>query len=324
MKQVLLITGLGGSGGSYFADYVVKNHPEVEVHGFVRWHSTSSTRNIQGIAGRVKVHEVDLMDFSSILYALESIHPTMVVHLAAHANVRSSFTNPISVMSNNVIGTSNLLESIRAECRETKVLIASTSEVYGRVASENVPITEDCPMNPASPYAVSKVAQDLLGQVYHTAYKVPVIRTRMFTYLNPRRADLFATSFALQVARIEAGLQEKLSHGNLDSVRTFIDGRDAMSAYWAILDRGVPGQVYNIGGKVSMTVGAVLIKLIHLARCPIPSFQDAALLRPSDVTLQIPDTDKFFSATGWSPKYTFDESLCWLLDECRKQVKSGI
>lgn len=320
MIKSLLITGIGGSGGSYLADYVLENHPGVELSGFIRWHSASSSRNLSGFGAKVKILEVDLMDFASVFSALKQIRPEAVAHLAAHANVKSSFGNPISVMTNNVIGTSNLLEAIRLVSIDTKVLMASTSEVYGQVDPKNVPIQEDCPLNPASPYAVSKVAQDLLGQVYARAYRMPVIRTRMFTYLNPRRADLFATSFALQVARIEAGKQEVLRHGNLDSVRTCIDVRDAMSAYWAALNKGVSGNVYNIGGKTTISVGEFLNQLCSMADCEIPCVLDKALLRPSDVTLQVPDTSHFFTATGWEPKYSFEESIGFLLDECRNQV----
>jgi GDPmannose 4,6-dehydratase/GDP-4-dehydro-6-deoxy-D-mannose reductase len=322
MIRSILITGLGGSGGSYFANHVLENYPKVELSGFVRWHTASSSRNLDGIRDKVKVLDVDLSDFSSVYSALRHIRPECVVHFAAHANVKSSFNNPISVLSNNVISTANLLEAVRLVSIDTKVLLVSTSEVYGVVDPKNIPITEDCPLNPASPYAVSKVAQDLLGQVYFMAYKLPVIRSRMFTYINPRRSDLFATSFALQVARIEAGKQKALLHGNLESIRTLIDVRDAMSAYWAALNRGVPGDVYNIGGTSTITVGGFLKELIgRSTEHYIDIKVDPNLLRPSDVTLQVPDTSKFFATTGWSPKHSFEESIVFLLDECRKQVE---
>jgi nucleoside-diphosphate-sugar epimerase len=200
------------------------------------------------------------------------------------------------------------------------IQLCSTSEVYGQVDPKDVPIREEAPMRPASPYAVSKVAQDLLGYTYFAAYRMRIIRTRMFAYLNPRRIDLFATSFARQVARIEVGLQSDLLHGNLDSVRTIVDVRDAMRAYWEALLRCEPGEVYNIGGTATMSVGEVLKRLIAMARKPIPTRLDAALLRPADVTLQIPNVDRFVAATGWKPKYSFDDSLSHLLDYWRRRV----
>mgnify|MGYP001579574605 CR=1 FL=1 len=183
----------------------------------------------------------------------------------------------------------------------------------------NVPIREDCPMNPMSPYAISKTTQDHLGNFYFKGYGMPIIRTRVFTYLNPRRNDLFMTSFAIQIARIEAGLQKELLHGNLDSIRTFIDVRDTMEAYWIAIEKCVPGEAYNIGGKTSMTVGEFL-ELLKNAACPIPSRLNPDLLRPADVTLQIPDTSKFIAQTGWKPRYTFEESVSFLLEHCRKTV----
>jgi GDPmannose 4,6-dehydratase/GDP-4-dehydro-6-deoxy-D-mannose reductase len=160
----------------------------------------------------------------------------------------------------------------------------------------------------------------MLGFMYFRSYGLKIVRTRMFAYINPRRADLFATSFALQVARIEAGLQKTLSHGNLDSVRTIIDVRDAMEAYWVALEKCRFGEAYNIGGTTVITVGEFLELLKKHAKCRIISKPDPALFRPSDVTLQIPDTSKFGKETGWKPKYSFEESVRSLLQECRRAV----
>lgn len=316
----VLITGIGGSGGSYLAEYVCDNHPGVEVHGLARWHGTTRD-NLGRVAGRVHVHEADLLDFGAVFDALRRACPDVVFHLAAHANVRASFTTPAAVLHNNVVGTSNLFEALRAAGLDPVVQLCSTSEVYGQVSPDEVPIREDAPLRPASPYAVSKVAQDLLGRTYWVSYRMKVIRTRMFSYLNPRRADLFATSFARQVARVEAGLQAEVVHGNLDSVRTLIDVRDAMRAYWDAALWCEPGEVYNIGGTTTMTVGEFLERLIRLAGRPIPTRQDPALLRPADVTLQIPDVGKFVAATGWAPRHTFEESLRHLLDYWRRRVR---
>ena len=247
-----------------------------------------------------------------------------VFHLAAHANVRASFTTPNTVLSNNILGTGNLFEAVRIARLDPIIQLCSTSEVYGQVAPENVPIKEDCPIAPSSPYAVSKVAQDLLGHTYYLSYGMQIIRTRMFAYLNPRRTDLFATSFAMQVARIEEGLQKELLHGNLDSVRTLIDVRDAMESYWVAMEKCKPGEVYNIGGRKAIKVGEFLDLLKKSAKTDIPSRVDKSLLRPADVTLQIPDVNKFQKETGWKPKYSFDESVMYLLDHCRNEVKKEI
>ena len=316
----VLITGIGGSGGSYLAESIVENHPGVAVHGISRWHSTTTQDNLREIAGRVTVHEADLNDFASVFAVLQEVRPDAIFHLAAHANVRASFITPNAVLANNILGTSNLLEAVRLSGLKPWVQLCSTSEVYGQVDPKDVPIREDAPIRPASPYAVSKVAQDLLGYSYFASYGMRVVRTLMFAYLNPRRTDLFATSFARQVARIELGLQKEMVHGNLDSVRTIIDVRDAMDAYWVALQHCAPGEAYNIGGATSMKVGDFLDRLKAMARVPIPSRVDPKLLRPADVTLQIPNVDKFTQATGWRPKYSFDDSIAYLLAYWRKRA----
>lgn len=315
-----LVTGISGSGGSYLADYIVAHHPETEVHGISRWHSAGTDRNIAHLKGKVTVHECDLNDFSSTLQVLKEVRPDVIFHLAAYANVRAAFITPLAVMQNNVMGTANLLEAIRAAAIDPVLQICSTSEVYGDVKPEEVPIKETCTMRPMNPYAVSKVAQDLLGFVYFRSYGMKVIRTRMFAYLNPRREDLFATAWAKQVARIEAGLQKELLHGNLQSTRTLIDVRDAMESYWVAAERCAFGEAYNIGGPTVITTGEFLEALKKLAKVAIPSREDPALLRPADVTLQIPDITKFTEVTGWKPKYTFEESITHLLEFWRDMV----
>ncbi len=255
-----LITGIAGSGGSYLAEYIVRNHPEVEVHGIVRWHSTTSNKNLNEIKDKIHIYECDLNDFSSVSSTLKKVKPDYIFHLASHANVRASWDTPLGVMQNNIMGTANLLEAIHSLGLDPIIQICSTSEVYGQVDPKNIPIKEDCPISVNNPYAVSKLAQDQLGAVYSKRADRPlkVITTRMFSYINPRRADLFATSFAMQVARIEKGLQKELLHGNLNSTRTMIDVRDAMESYWIATTKGKYGEVYNIGGDKVITVGNFL------------------------------------------------------------------
>jgi GDP-4-dehydro-6-deoxy-D-mannose reductase len=323
MNESVLITGVAGSGGSYLAEHLIQNYPQLEVHGIARWHSSSLAASRNKIQDRLKIHECDLCDFSSVLNVLKITKPSRIFHLASHANVRASFATPLSVIENNVMGTANLFEAIRMADINPVVQICSTSEVYGQVKSADVPIKETAPINPASPYAVSKVTQDLLAYTYFCSYGMKVIRTRMFTYINPRRTDLFTTSFALQIARIERGLQSELTHGNLESSRTFLDVRDAMEAYVVASEKCAPGEVYNIGGTTTKTVGEFLEILKSKSKVPIKSRQDPALLRPSDVTLQIPDVSKFVTATGWKPKISFDDSVEHLLEACRKSVNAA-
>ena len=319
--KTALITGVSGSGGSYLAEYLLENHSKLNVHGLSRWHSTTAKSNISTAGRKLEIHECDLLDYSSIIRVLEAVQPDVIYHLASYANVRTAFITPLAILNNNIMGTANLFEAVRSTNKGICIQLCSTSEVYGQVDPEDVPIKESCKLRPSSPYAVSKAAQDHLAYSYWRSYQMPIIRTRMFSYFNPRRSDLFATSFALQAAEIELGIRKELLHGNLDSTRTMIDVRDAMSAYWYATEYGEPGEVYNIGGETVITVGDFLAEIKKHTSCDVPSRVDPALLRPSDVTLQIPNTEKFRKISGWKPKYSFEQSISHLMDYCRATAK---
>ena len=318
----ILITGITGSGGSYLAEYILENHPEVTVHGTTRWHSTTSLRNIEGIKDRITLHECDLLDLATIIRIFREVKPAKIFNLASHANVRVCFDNPTAVLHNNVILMANLLEAVRLECPEAIFQQCSTSEVYGN--PETTPITEKHPLQPVNPYAVSKLTQEALAYAYHKSWGLRCIITRMFAYINPRRKELFATSFARQIARIEAGLQEPiLLHGNLESVRTLIDVRDAMRTYWIACDLCTPGEVYNIGGRDVISVKDFLKKLCKFSKRDFNCLVDSSLLRPVDVNNQVPDTVKFDKLTSWKPRYSLDDSINFLLEYCREEVEYG-
>ena len=320
----VFITGITGFCGSHLAEYYLNKG--WEVHGLVRWRSPLD--NIRHILPKVKLHYGDLRDLNSLLQIFSQHRFTRLHHLAAQSYVDTSFTAPVDTLTTNVIGTTNLLDAVRWRWPEPEVQplihICSSSEVYGQVTEKDIPITEDCPLRPASPYAVSKVAEDMLGLQYFLSYKMPIVRTRMFTHTGPRRGDVFAeSSFAKQIAMIEAGLQEPVvMHGNLESIRTICDVRDACRAYDLLLEKGEPGEVYNIGGIEHMTVRKILLTLFDLATVPaIQSKVDPARLRPSDVTLQIPDINKFNIRTHWMPKIKPEETLRNLLDWHRERIK---
>jgi len=311
------LTGAAGSGGSYLCEYILEKHPGVEVHAMVRWHSTTTINNLENIKDKIFLHEVDLMDFSSVIQTLLKVNPDRIFHLAAHANVKACFDVPLAVINNNIMATANLLEAARLVCPEARIMMCSTSEVYGD--PQEIPIKETHPLDPVNPYALSKLAGDRLASVYYKSWKMPIVISRAFTYINPRRRELFSTAFALQVARIESGKQKILKHGSLYSIRSIMDIRDMCAAYWALLEMGEPGEVYNIGGGVTKSVGEFLGVLKSFARVPIISELDQNLLRPVDVTRQIPDTTKFDKITQFKPQYSFEESIGFLLEHCRNQ-----
>ncbi len=328
MKKInkVLITGITGFVGSHLADYILKNHKGVEVHGLIRWRSPLS--NIQNSLNKIELSWGDLSDLPSLQKLIEEKRPDVIFHLAAQSYVDYSFISPISTLETNVIGTANLLEAVKKQKLQKNydpiIHICSSSEVYGQVQKSELPITENNLLRPASPYAVSKVAEDMLGLQYWLSWKIKTIRTRMFTHEGPRRGEVFApSSFAKQIAAIEVGLQMPvIKVGNLKSVRTFMDVGDAVRAYWLLVNRCKFGEVYNIGGNKTMSIGDMLKKLLSLStKKHIKVEIDPLRLRPSDVTLQIPSTKKFSRETGWKPKISFDKTLEDLLEYWRNYYK---
>lgn len=319
----VLITGITGMVGSHLADYILAEHPGVEIHGMLRWRSP--LENIQHLTGKVTLHYGDLRDLFSLTTIMNAVKPERIFHLAAQSYVPTSFAAPADTLTTNVVGTNNLLDAVRLADIDPLIHICSSSEVYGQVLENEVPIRETNPLRPASPYAVSKVGEDMVAMQYFLSYGLKTIRSRMFTHTGPRRGAVFAeSSFARQIAEIEAGLRPNpVMVGNLNSVRTLSDVRDAVRAYWLLLDKGTPGEVYNIGGERVFTVGEILELLKGLARTPIEHAVDPARLRPSDVTLQIPDISKFRQATGWSPRITPEQTLGDLLDYHRARLATG-
>lgn len=315
----VLITGINGGAGSYLAEYIAKNFPEREIWGTARVGQLN--KNLAYLKSNLKMLTCDLCDFSATFKAIRAAKPDVIFHFASLANVRDSFENPIAYINNNINVTLNLLEAIRTiktiEDYDPIIMVCSTAECYSNQTT-NDPIDENFPLQPNNPYAVSKMAQDNLATVYYKSFGLRIIKTRMFTYFNARRADLFASSFAKQIIDIELGKKEILEHGNLNSVRTIIDVRDAVEAYWKCIERGRVGETYNIGGSEPISVGGVLELLKSKAKCEIISREAKHLLRPQDISYQIPNTDKFKAHTGWGPKYSLNESLDFFLEEVRK------
>lgn len=307
--------------GSHLAEYILEHHPETEVHGLARWRSPME--HIRGVLPKIHIHQGDLRDLNSLVQVMRSAKPEWIFHLAAQSFVTVSFDAPADTLNTNAVGTANLLDAVRIAGIDPKIHICSSSEVYGQVRGDELPIREDNPFRPASPYAVSKVGEDMIAFQYHLSYGMKTLRTRMFTHTGPRRGDVFAESaFAKQIAEIELGLRDNpVRVGNLDSVRTIADVRDAVRSYWLLLEKCPPGEVYNIGGNQTLTMGELLERLKGMSTARIEHWVDPALIRPSDVTLQIPDVSKFRAATGWEPEYGLDATLRDLLEYQRERAR---
>lgn len=316
--KTCLITGISGSGGSYLAEYILSNNKNIKIFGFYR--KLGFTKELKKkFDKRIFLIKNDLNNFKKTKLNLNKIKPDLIFHLASDADVRKSFDIPREFILNNNNSTLNLLESVRLSKFNPLIIMCSTSEVYGLVKKNEIPIKETQIMRPASPYALSKAFQDLLSQVYVNVYKMNIIITRMFSYTNPKRINLFQSSFADQISKIEKNKIKVLQHGNLKSIRTMIDIQDAMRAYWFTAKKGKIGNIYNIGGNEVASVGMVLKKLISLSNTNIKTKINKKLLRKVDVTLQIPSYVKFKKDTNWKPKVPLQRSLKDLLNYRRKK-----
>lgn len=320
----ILITGCTGFAGSHLAELALTKQ-NVKVFGTKRWRS--SLKNINHLKESLTLIDGDLTDPSAVRRILEESKPDFIFHLAAQSFVKCSFEQPRETFHTNITSEINLLHGLR-EKLAGGMLIAASSEEYGLVAPEECPIKESNPLRPLSPYAVSKVAQDLLAYQYHQSYGVHVIRTRAFNHEGPRRGDVFVTSnFAKQIAEIELGLKPPVVYvGNLDAVRDFTDVRDTVRAYWLLMEKGKSGDVYNIasGQESSWSIRRVLDHLLNLStRLDIEVRVDEKRLRPSDVPRLIGDATKLNQVTGWTPSIPFSKTLADLLGYWRTELRSS-
>ncbi len=316
----VLITGITGFVGSHLAEHVLGLNEEHQLYGLCRWRSPRDS--LAAILNKISLVESDLCDTGGLVRHLKEIKPDIVFHLAAQSYVLTSFNAPVQTMQSNAMGTLSFLEAIRLAEVDPVIHICSSSEVYGQVTEDDVPIKETCPFRPASPYAVSKVAEDMIALQYWLSHGIKTIRTRMFTHTGPRRGDVFVMSFfAKQVAAAELEIAPPVIRvGNLKSVRTFCDVRDAVRAYWLLVNKCPPGEVYNIGGNRTMTIGESLELLLSFSKTKVEIKVDPELLRPSDVTLQIPCIDKFRDQTGWEPEIPFEKTMEDTLSYWREEL----
>lgn len=295
----ILITGGEGATAKYLAQYIAENYPFDDVYAPSR-------------------DEMDLLFPRTTEIIIHDCQPDLIFHLAAETHLADSFKNPALFMGNNFNGTMNLLEAVRTQSPKSRVLMASTCEVYGK--PEYSPMDEEHPFAPLSPYAVSKAAVDHMAIMYAKVYGLHIVVSRMFNLINPRAEHLFSSQFARQVAEIEAGTTDTLFYGNLDSARTLLDVRDVVRGYWILIEKGKSGEAYNIGSPTEVRLRDFLDILTGHAQKTIPRCKSDALVRPTDITTQISDSRKFLEATGWKPEYSLFQSIEFLIDYWRSRV----
>lgn len=318
MKKKALITGITGFVGSHLAELLLKK--DFMVYGTTR--PRSKTENIDHIENKLELYDADLLDSHSFYSLVVKIKPDFIFHLAAQSFVPTSWASPANTLETNILGSVNLFEAVRRAEINPVIQIACSSEEYGLVRKDEVPVKETNPLRPLSPYAVSKVAMDYLGYQYHQSYQMKIIMTRAFNHTGPRRGDVFVCSnFAKQIALIEKGKQSStIFVGDLSSQRDFTDVRDVVKAYLLSVQKCTPGEVYNIASGKTWEIKKVLEILLSFSKVKIDIKKDPERFRPSDVPILLGDSTKFRKKTGWKPEISFEKTLKDLLNYWRERV----
>jgi len=328
-NNVVLITGVTGFVGSHMADWILTHQPHVELHCTKRYH-LSKMDNVLSIQDQVHWHDCNVTDPIATLKLIDKIRPDAVFHFASESFISPSWDHPHHYMNVNYNGTLNLLEAIRASGKlSTRILIPGSAEEYGEVKEEDLPIQSNTPMNAVNPYAVTKVAQDLIGHVYFKSYGIQVIRTRAFNHEGPRRENVFGIPwYAYQIARIEAGKQEKhMEVGYLEDRRNFTHVSDIVEAYWYAMELCEPGKPYLVGSQSEdkvYTFREALEMLIAMSSVQGITYATVEkFTRPTNVPFLIADTSEFREVTGWHPQISFQTILTETLNYWRDQVSKG-
>jgi GDP-4-dehydro-6-deoxy-D-mannose reductase len=312
--SICLITGIGGFLGSHLAEFALAQGWTVS--GILQ----SDSRSIEGIRREVSLFRSDILGRTEVENAVRKVRPDVIFHLAAQSSPSVSWTEPERTFHVNVLGTLNLLEVVRAAGLKPVVVVAGSSAEYGFSQPEEIPIQEDKPLRPASPYGVSKAASSALALFYHRAFDMQVVVVRPFFVIGPRKTGDVCSSFAQGIVAVERGEQTSLNVGNLETVRDFLDSEDAVRALCLLAEKGVPGQTYNVCSGIGHKIGTVLEAFLRMGSRPIPVDLDPALLRTVDQPVVVGDNSRL-RALGWIPRVPLDDSLSRILDYWRNQAE---
>ncbi len=316
----VLITGITGFVGVHLAEHLLSGSGKAEVFGLVRWRSGRG--ELEPLLPLLRLVEGDLHDAASLLRALQAARPEVIYHLAASSSVAGSWTTPAEVVQTNVVGTLHLLEAMRQLDLDATVVLACSAEPYGVVGEGELPISEERPLRPVSPYGVSKAAVDLFGYQYFQSYGLRTVRLRLFNHCGPRQPEHFVvSSLARQIVEIERELRPpRLLVGNLEARRDFLDVRDAAVAYRLAAERGRAGEVYNVCSGYGRSIRAVLDELLSLSEAVVEVECDPARLRPAEIPVLVGDPSRFQKAAGWRPAIPFRQTLLDTLEYWRRRL----
>ena len=315
----VLITGITGFAGSHLVDYML-TLKGIEIHGIQRWRSR--TENVDHVVDKISMYECDMRDAHSVTNVIKDVRPDRIFHLAAQSLVPASWKTPAETLGTNVLGQVNIFEAVKRVGISPRIQIAGSSEEYGLVHTDELPVKETNALRPLSPYAVSKVAQDMMGYQYFKSFGMDIVRTRAFNHTGPRRPPVFVCSdFAKQLVEAELGLRDPIIKvGNLEAKRDFTDVRDTVVGYWLLLEKGKAGEVYNICSGNCFRMRDILDMLIDITKSKVKIVEDKDRMRPSDVPVLQGDNTKFRSLTGWEPKIPFEKTLSDIVDFWREAL----
>jgi len=313
----VLITGASGFVGQHLAAHLHTTQTDIQLHGTTLSGGRSSDSDIT-------YHEVDLRNYDTVREMLNMCQPDHIYHLAAQAFVPRSFEDPWETLDNNIRSQLNIIQACLELGIHPRMLVISSAEIYGAVKPDEIPMGEQTPMRPTNPYSVSKVTQDLLGLQYYLSHQLPIMRARAFNHFGPGQNLRFvAPAFATQIAKIETSEQEPFIYvGNLEAQRDFTDVRDIVRAYQLIVDKGTPGQAYNVASSKAYSIQYLLDTLLSYTDIEIEVRVDSDRLRPVDVPVIRGDITKLTTDTGWRPTITFEETLKDVLEDCRQRIKN--
>lgn len=317
----ILITGAGGFVGSHLERHLLATYPDSEIHGTVL-----PTHPLPAQRERVTFHAVELKDEASVKALIEDIRPDHIYHLAAQAFVPRSFEAPWETLENNIRAQLNVILGCLACGLRPRILVVSSAEIYGYIQPHEIPVNEKAELRPTSPYSVSKIAQDMLAYQYYLSHRLPIMRARPFNHFGPGQSENFvAPAFGMQIARIEAGLQEPIIRvGDLSAKRDFTDVRDIVSAYRLIIEKGAAGAVYNVASNKAYTIQTLLDTMIAHSTVKIEVMVDAERLRPVTIPILQGDCTRLHHETGWKPQISFEQSVADIIDDCRQRIQATL
>ncbi len=320
MSLRALITGINGFAGGHLAEHLIDSG------GWDLWGmALEDTLRLPHLATHVHLLAADMTDADAVRRAVDTAQPDVVFHLAGQSFVPASFRDPAHTLTTNTLSTLHLLHALHEQQHSARVLVVGSAEVYGAVGPDDLPIGEETPLRPLNPYAVSKIAQDMLALQYHLSYGMDIVRVRPFNHIGPRQSDAFvASSFARQIAEIEHGVRPPvLSVGNLSAQRDFTDVRDMVYAYALAVQSGIAGQVYNLGSGTPVPIQDVLDILLNASTATIEVQHDPARMRPSDIPLLVCNPSAFQQRTDWLPRHSLTETLYDILNDWRNRIAGG-